>query len=33
MALLAIPDEDETFLGRAAMKYVAPSVWQKEKYR
>ena len=33
MSLLAIPNEDETFLGRAALKHVKFEVWIKERYR
>lgn len=31
--MLVIPDEDETFLERAALKYVKYEVWVKERYR
>lgn len=31
--LVSVPNEDETFLGRAALKYVKPSAWEKEKLR
>ncbi len=31
--MLAIPDEDETFLERAALKHIKLSVWIKERYR
>ena len=33
IGLLAIPNEDETFLERAALKYVKPAVWIKERYK
>ena len=33
MGMLAIPNEDETFLGREALKYVNLEVWIKERYR
>jgi len=33
IVLLSIPNEDETFLGGAALKHVKPSVWEREKLR
>lgn len=34
MSLLAIPDEDETFLGRAVMrKGISMKTWKKEELR
>ncbi len=31
--VIAIPGEDETFLSKAALKYVKPEIWEKEKFR
>jgi len=31
--LIAMPNEDETFLQQSALKHVNPDVWVKERYR